>query len=112
MKSPAMGVKRFVVACAWIVVSLTVAERALGAPQSGDSEKQDTKKQDTEKPAGDEGTAKAKGDGKTKTAQDSSTLDKEPLVNSALASYRFRKRFCAGSKTNLDQSSSSPFLGH
>jgi hypothetical protein len=79
MKSPAMGVKRFVVACAWIVVSLTVAERALGAPQSGDSEKQDTKKQDTEKPAGDEGTAKAKGDGKTKTAQDSSTLDKEPL---------------------------------
>jgi len=79
-----MGVKRFVVACAWIVVSLTVAERALGAPQSGDSEKRDSKKQDTEKPAGDEGTAKAKGDGKTKTAQDSSTLDPGSLETSHL----------------------------
>ncbi len=59
--------------------SLTVTERALGVSQTGDSKTQDTKKQDTEKPAGDEGTANAKGEGKTKTAQDSSTLDKEPL---------------------------------
>ncbi len=79
-----MGVKAFVVACAWIAVSLTVTERALGAPQSGGSEKrrtekQDTKKQDTEKPTADEGKAKARGDGKTITAQDFSTLDNQPL---------------------------------
>ena len=29
-----MGVKALVVACAWIAMGLTVAERALGAPQS------------------------------------------------------------------------------
>jgi len=79
-----MGLRVFVVACVWIVVSLTVAERALGAPQLGDSERQDTKKHDTEKPTGDEGTAKARGDSKTKTAQDSSTLDPGSLETSHL----------------------------
>ncbi len=40
-------------ACAWIVVSLTVAERALGAPQAGETEKQEY----GEASGGDEGTA-------------------------------------------------------
>jgi len=74
-----MGVKRFVMVCAWIVASLTVTERALGAPQSGESAKHDTKEQDTEEPTDNQGAAKASGDGKTKTAQDSRTLDNEPL---------------------------------
>jgi hypothetical protein len=64
-----MGVKAFV-ACAWIAVSLTVAEPGLSAPQSQEPEKQTS---------GDAGTAAAKVDGKTRTAQDSSTLDKEPV---------------------------------
>ena len=67
-----MGV---VLVCVWIVVGLASAERALGAPQSGESEKQDTEKQTS----GEAGTAEAKGDAKTKTAQDSSTVDQEPM---------------------------------
>jgi Capsule assembly protein Wzi/PAP2 superfamily len=65
-----MEVKAFVVACAWIAVSLTVAEPGLCASQSQETEKQTS---------GDASTAAAKGDGKTRTARDSSTLDKEPL---------------------------------
>jgi hypothetical protein len=68
-----MGVKALV-ACAWIAVSLA-AEPALCTPQS-----QDTQKQDTEKQTPDQaGTAEARGEGRTKPAQDSTTLDKEPL---------------------------------
>jgi Capsule assembly protein Wzi/PAP2 superfamily len=70
-----MRVKAFVVACAWIAVSLAVAEPALCAPQSQDTQEQDTEKQ-TPREAG---TAGARGDGKTKPAQDSATLDKELL---------------------------------
>jgi hypothetical protein len=68
-----MGVKAFV-ACAWIAVSLA-AEPALCAPQSQDTQKQDTEKQTPE----ETGTAEARGEGRTKPAQDSTTLDKEPL---------------------------------
>ena len=70
-----MRVKAFVVACAWIAVSLTAAKRALGAPQSQDTQKQDTAKQ-TPREAG---TAEARADRKTKPAQDSTTLDKDPV---------------------------------
>jgi hypothetical protein len=64
-----MGVKAFV-ACAWIAVSLTVAEPGFCAPQSQESEKRSP---------GDAGTGAAKGDGKIRTAQDSSTLSKESV---------------------------------
>ena len=70
-----MRVKAFVVACAWIAVSLTAAKRALGAPQSQDTQRQDTAKQ-TPREAG---TAEASADRKTKPAQDSTTLDKDPV---------------------------------
>jgi membrane-associated phospholipid phosphatase len=74
-KRPAMGVNGLVLACVWIVVGLASAERALGAPQSGGSEKQDTEKQTS----GKAGIAEAKGDAKTKSAQDSSTRDRESM---------------------------------
>jgi hypothetical protein len=86
-KSSAMEVKAFMVACAWIAVSLTVAVPAQGAPQSTPqsdaSESGASQAQDSEKPASENaGTVQPKGDGKAKkkTAQDAGTLDAEPLV--------------------------------
>jgi len=64
-----MGLRVLAVACVWIVLGLVVAEPALGAPQSRDSEKKqdsekrDSEKQETEKPtSGDAGTAGKRAD--------------------------------------------------
>ncbi len=43
-KNLAMGVRVLMLACAWMVLSLAVAQRVLGAPQAGEPEKQDTEK--------------------------------------------------------------------
>ena len=68
-KSPVMGGNAFLVMCAWIAVSLAMAEPALGAPQS----------QEVGKSTSGANKANTQGDDKTRTVRESSTLDKEPL---------------------------------